>query len=52
MAPALSKPARTQRDEDPDREHLRIALGFRSGVIEERADTGILFVNEVARRAH
>lgn len=51
MAPALAQPASAEGDEDPDREHLRIALGFRGGVIEEGADAGILFVDEVPTRA-
>lgn len=49
VSPALPKSARTQGNEDSDSQHQRIALGFRGGLIDESADTGILVVNEVTK---
>lgn len=49
MAPAFAKSAGAERDKDSNREHLRIALGFGGRTVEKGADTGILFVDKVAR---
>lgn len=51
MSPTLPKSSGAERHQNSDRKHLRIALGLRGGVIEERADTGILFMNEVSEGA-
>ena len=51
MSPALPKSSGAERHQNSDRKHLRIALGLCGGVIEERADTGILFMNEVSEEA-
>lgn len=50
MSPALSKSPRAERDQDSDCEHFGIALCLFGGLVEERADPSILFVNEVTSR--
>jgi hypothetical protein len=47
VSPTLAQSPCAEGDEHPDREHLCIAFGLRGGIVEERADTGILFVDEV-----
>lgn len=47
VSPALPKSSGAEGHQNSDRKHIRIAFGLRGGMIEERADTGILFMDEV-----
>lgn len=49
MSPALPKSPRAERNQHSNREHLCIALRLGGGLVEEGADTGILFVDKVPR---
>lgn len=51
VSPALPKSSGAERHQNSDRKHLRIAFGLGGGMIEERADTGILFMHEVPKGA-
>jgi hypothetical protein len=51
VSPALSKPSGAEGHQNSDREHLRVAFGLRGGMVEERADASILFMDEVPRRS-
>lgn len=47
MSPALAQSPRTEGDQNSNGKHPSIALCLGGGTVEERADTGILVVNEV-----
>lgn len=47
MSPAFPESPSAQRNEDANGEHRRIALCRLGGLVEERADAGILFVDEI-----
>lgn len=49
MSPAFPKSSGAEGHQNSDRKHLRIAFSLGGGMIEERADTGILFMDEVPK---
>lgn len=51
VSPAFPKSSGAEGHQNSDRKHLRIAFGLCGGMIEERADTGILFMHEVPKGA-
>lgn len=49
MSPAFSESSRAEGDEDANREHRCIALRGGSGLVEKRANPGILLVDEIPK---
>lgn len=50
MSPAFPESSRAEGDEDTNREHRCIALCGSSGLVEERANPGILLVDEIPKK--
>lgn len=48
MSPTLAQSPRTEGDQYSNGKHPSIALCLGGGTVEERADTGILVMNEVS----
>jgi hypothetical protein len=51
VSPALPKSSGAEGYQNSDRKHLRIPFGLCGGMIEESANTGILFMDEVPKGA-